>query len=227
MTQLAQAASTPNEHAELEERRNTLRRRLSNWAEARNLYIPPTSEQAINQANEPSNAADRLPEAALLSLPSSLSPALHESCPFKLANIEFRFRLAQAQDALSELRRLLRVTRGLWHYKSTQIGASQRGGTRARALIHRFKDKVDRCIGRYRSARVALLSLDAKGNWQLQLQELSEKDAQVPGRGDDESEGNREISWIWRVSQQNQMEDGNLALEPPEPPSEEELNDCK
>jgi hypothetical protein len=226
LTQLAQAASTPNDHAELEERRNALRRRLSSWAEARNLYIPPTSEQATDLANEPSNAADRLPEAAPLRLPSSLPPALHESCPFKLANIELRFRLAQAEDALSELRRLLRVTMGLWRYKSKQVGASQRVGTRARALIHRFQDKVDRCIGRYRSARTALLSLDAKGKWQLQLQELSEKDAQVPGRGDDESEGNRELSWIWRVAQRTQME-GNSALESSEPPSEEELSDCK
>jgi len=226
MTQLAQAAKTPTEHAELEERRNALRRRLSSWAEARNLYIPPTSEQAIDLANEPPDAADRLPEAVPLRLPSSLPPTLHESCPFKLANIEFRFRLAQAEDALSELRRLLRVTMGLWRYKSKQVGASQHVGTCARALISRFQDKVDRCIGRYRSAHVALLSLDAKGKWQLRLQELSEKDAQVPGRADNESEGNRELSWIWRVTQQTQME-GNSALDPPESPSKEELSDCK
>ena len=169
LTQLAQAAKTPTELAELEERRNALRHRLSSWAEARNLYIPPTSEQAIDLDNEPSNAAGRLPEAATLRLPSSLPSALHESCPFKLANIEFRFRLAQAEDALSELRRLLRVTMGLWRYKLKQVGASQRVGTRARALISRFQDKVGRCIGRYRSARIALLSLDAKGTWQLWL----------------------------------------------------------
>jgi len=190
------------------------------------LYIPSTSGQAIDLANEPSNAADRLPEAAQLRLPSSLPSALHESCPFKLANIEFRFRLAQAEDALSELRRLLCVTMGLRHYKSKQVGASQHVGTRAWALICRFQDKVDRCIGRYRSARIALLSLDAKGKWQLWLQELSEKDARVPGRGDDESKGNRELSWIWRVTQQTQM-DRNSALEQSEPPSEEELSDCK
>ena len=225
MTQLAQAASTPNEYAELEERRNALRRRLSSWAEARNLYIPLTSEQAIDLSNEPSNAADRLPEAAPLRLPSSL-PALHESCPFNLADVELRFRLAQAEDALSELRRLLRATMSLRHYKSKQVGASQCGGTRARALISRFQDKVNRCIGRYRSARIALLSLDAKGKWQLQLQELSEKDAQAPGRHDDESEGNRELSWIWRVIQPTQME-SNLELEPSDPLSKEELNNCK
>ena len=49
-------------------------------------------------------------------------------------------------------------------------------------------------MGQYRSAHVALLSLDAKGKWQLQLQELSEKDARAPGCGDDESEGNWELS---------------------------------
>jgi len=121
---------------------------------------------------------------------------------------------------------LLCVTMGLWHYKSKQVGASQRVGTYAQALICCFQDKVDQCIGRYRSARIALLSLDAKGKWQLWLQELSEKDTRVPGRGDDESEGNRELSWIWRVTQQTQM-DSNSALEQSEPPSEEELSDCK
>jgi len=136
-------ASTPSEHAELEKRRNALRHRLNSWVEARNLYIPPTSEeQAIDPANECSNAADRPPEAAPLMLPSSLPPALHESCPFKLANIEFCFYLAQAEDALSELRRLLRITIGLRHYKDKQVGASQHAGTCTRTLISRFQDKV-------------------------------------------------------------------------------------
>jgi len=107
------------------------------------LYIPPTSEeQAIDLANEPSNAVDRPPEAAPLRLPSSLPSTLHESCPFRLANIEFHFHLAQAEDALSELRRLLHITMGLRHYKGKQVGASQHAGTRTRTLITRFQDKV-------------------------------------------------------------------------------------
>ncbi|HEX3641016.1 MAG TPA: hypothetical protein VHV10_06990 [Ktedonobacteraceae bacterium] len=136
MTQVSQAASTPNELAELEERRNTLRHRLSSWVEARNLYIPPTSEeQATEPASEHSNTVDELPEAMPLRLPSSLPATLHESCPFNLAKVELRFRLAQAEDALSELRRLLRITMGLRDYKSKQIGPSQRAGTRAQTLI--------------------------------------------------------------------------------------------
>jgi len=70
LTQLAQVAKTPTEHAELEERQNALRRHLSSWAEARNLYIPSTSGQAIDLANEPSNAADRLPGKASMGLDS-------------------------------------------------------------------------------------------------------------------------------------------------------------
>ena len=77
-----------------------------------------------------------------LRLPSSLPSALHESCPFKLANIEFHFHLAQAEDALSELRRLLHITMGLRHYKEKQVGASQRASTCAQTLISCFQDKV-------------------------------------------------------------------------------------
>lgn len=227
LLKLAQAARTPNELAELEERRNALRRRLSNWVDARNLYIPSTSEeQAIEAASEPSDAADRLPEAVPLRLPSSLPPTLHESCPFNLTKVEFRFRLAQAQDALSELRRLLRVTMSLRGYKLTQIGPSQRASTRARNLISRFEDKVARCVGRYRSAHVALLSLDPEGEWQVQLRQLSDTDIRAPGRADNESEGNRELSWIWRVTQHAQIE-GTSALRPSDPLSSEELRDCK
>ena len=97
MTQLAQEAGTTSDYAELEERRNVFCRRLSSWVEARNSYIPPTSEeQPIDLAPEPLNTVDRPPETVQLRLPSSLPTALHASCPFKLDKIEFRFRLAQA-----------------------------------------------------------------------------------------------------------------------------------
>lgn len=225
--QLAQEAGTTSELAELEERRNAFCRHLCSWVEARNLYIPPTSEeQPIDLASEPLNTADRPPEAAPLRLPSSLLTTLHESCPFKLAKIEFRFRLAQAEDALSELRRLLCVTMGLRDYKSKQIGPSQRSGTRARNLIQRFQDKVTRCAGRYRSAHTALLSLDGEGDWKLQLRQLLDTDVRAPGRADDESEGNRELSWVWRVTPQAGME-GTSALELSEPLRGNELDNSK
>jgi len=48
----------------------------------------------------------------------------------------------------------------------------------------------------------------------------------VLGCADNKSEGNRELSWIWWVTQQTQTE-GSSALDPPESPSKEELSDYK
>ena len=51
-------------------------------------------------------------------------------------------------------------------------------------------------------------------------------DIQAPGHGDNESEGNRELLWIWQVTQGAQTE-ATSALEQSEPLSSEDLNDCK
>jgi hypothetical protein len=162
--------------------------------DARNLYIPSTSEeQAIEAASEPSDAADRLPKAVPLRLPSSLPATLYKSCPFNLTKVEFCFCLAQAQDALSKLRCLLCVTMSLRGYKLIQIGLSQHASTCAQNLISHFEDKVAQCVGQYRSAHVALLSLDPEGEWQVQLRQLSDTDIQAPDHADNESEGNWEL----------------------------------
>jgi hypothetical protein len=228
--QQASTARTPNECAELEERRNVLRRHLNAWMEARNLYIqvPQTFEGQATTSAESSHAtpASRLPENTPLRLPSALPVSLQQSCPFKLAQIELRFRLAQAEDALSELRRLLRITMGLGDYKSKQVGPSQRVATRARNLISRFKDKVSRCAERYRAAHNALLALDPMGEWETHLRQLKDQDIRAPGRGDGESEGFREVPWIWKVMRRNKPEQvsspGELG-----PLSEEELDSCE
>jgi len=167
-----------------------------------------------------------LPEHMPLKLPSMLPVSLHESCEFGLVQIELRFRLAQAEDNLSELRRLLRIKMSLWNYKSKQIGASQRAGTRARTLIDRFKDKVSRCAERYRAAHNALLALDPKGEWQKCLRQLKEDDIRAPGRRENESEGFRNVSWIWLDTRRNRF--GQVSS--PEqlgPLSDEELDDCE
>jgi hypothetical protein len=70
------------------------------------------------------------------------------------------------------------------------------------------------------------MTLDPEGEWQVQLWQLSDTDIQAPGHSDNESEGNRELSWIWRVTQHVEME-GASALRPSDPLSSEELRDCK
>jgi len=76
-------------------------------------------------------------------------------------------RIAQADDALAELRKLLRITMGLWSYKNTQIGPSQHASTRARSMIGRFRDKINRAADRYRAAYSALKELDPGGDWMI------------------------------------------------------------
>lgn len=231
--QQASKAHTPNEYATLEEQRNVLRRRLNNWMEARNLYIPLISEDhatiSSTDSSHPDTTSDgHLPETMPLNLPSALPASLQQSCPFKLAQIELRFRLAQAEDALTELRRLLRITMGLRDYKAKQIGPSQRAGTRARNLINRFQDKVFRCVKRYRVAHNALLALDPMGEWQTRLQQLKDEDIRAPGRGDNESEGNRQLSWIWLVARRCGLGPVSSMQQPgPSSLSDEELDDCK
>jgi hypothetical protein len=140
------------------------------------------------------------PESIHLHLPSAIPVHLRlSSCLFNLPELEKRLRLAQADDALSDLRKQLRVSMGLQRYKTTQIGPSQRTGTRSRALIARFEEKTQRCAERYRAARSALLVLDPDGDYKTRLRVLKDEDIKSPGKGDDEAEGTREISWIWRV----------------------------
>ena len=213
-----------NERAELEERRNNLRRHLNNWMEAQNSYIPMMSEDhATTSSTESPDATSTSdpPERVPLRLPSTLPASI--SCSFNLAQIELRFCLAQAEDSLSELCRLLRITMGLRDYKSKQIEPSQHAGTRARNLINCFKNKVSHCVEHYRVAHGALLALDPRGEWQRCLWKLEDEDIWAPGCGDDESEGFREVSWVWRVTQ---LEHVSL-LEQLGPLSDEELDSCE
>jgi hypothetical protein len=195
ISQLKKGAAESLEHLD---KRNILQRRIDSWQLIQDVYMPGISElrtQALLDKPSP-------PESIPLYLPSSV-PSVLRSNFSSLTEKEARIRIAQAEDALSELRRLLRITMGLWHYKFTQVGPSQRSGTRARSLINRFKDKIFNCAESYRSARNALLSLDPSGTWIMRFHELKPEDIRAPGKEDDEQEGNRSISWIWLTSSEN------------------------
>ena len=140
-----------------------------------------------------SNTEDPIqPETTPLYLPSAMP--LHIVISSGLTEIETKLRLAQADDALGELRRLLRILRGLLDYKYTQLGPSQRAGTRARSMVSRFKEKIDRCAESYQAAWNALTKLNPEGAWSQRLQRLTSAHIRTLGRGlDDESEGRREV----------------------------------
>jgi hypothetical protein len=201
---------TPLVAAEIQEKRNMLARRLEAWHEIQAHHMPGIAD--LRTVNPHSHSR---PESHPLYLPSGTSTGMRQNEFGSLAMQETRLRLAQAEDALVELRRLLRITAGLWHYKFKQIGPSQRSGTRARAMIERFQMKVTRTAERYRAARAALVSLDPMGSWILRLRDLKSSDIKSPERGDndDAGEGRRQLSWIWMIPRDgctNLNRDGDL-----------------
>jgi hypothetical protein len=190
LKQRIHSKETTLQQAERQEKRAALQRRIDKWRDMQDMCMPAVAELRLGD----SDALQA--EATPLYLPSAIPPNLGLSDTLK--DKERRLRLAQIQDTLLELRRLLRITLGLWDYKFQQVGYGQRANTRTRALIARFQEKVNCCAERYRATRAALLVLDANGSWSDQLLELHPEHVKAPRRGDgDESEGRRELSWIW------------------------------
>lgn len=133
-------------------------------------------------------------------------------CTVGLAEKEIRLRLAQADDALNNLRCQLWISAALLDFKKTNIGStSQRRGVKMRNLMARFHEKSHRGARRYDAAFQALLALDPNGAWTSHLKHLDHsKDLCLPRRDQDEepSEGRRELSWIWLVPQDDRYHDG-------------------
>lgn len=150
-----------------------------------------------------------------LFLPSSLTTVSPlEPEVQKMGATERRLRVAQADDALIELRRHLRVRQALFHYKKIHVtGTGQRPNTRARAIISQQTRKVFRSAARYRAAHTALSNLDPNGAWEARLLPLMDKDIRHPSeRDEDEGEGHRLTSWIWLISTHpDRALDGDLA----------------
>jgi hypothetical protein len=115
--------------------------------------------------------------------------------------MEIRLRVAQADDALNEIRRYRRVITGIHQFKRINIsGDGNKKNTRARELMRRYSLKADHAIERYRVAHAVLSQVDPNGDWRTRLQILRDQDVRGPGRDDNEpSEGRREPSWIWLV----------------------------
>ena len=177
--------------AAVTEQRAALHQRITKWQQIQTCYMPAVSMLRTNDLVEDGEVI--YSEDMTLYLPSACPKTV--AVPKNLVDIEKRLRLAQADDTLAELRRLLRVSSSLWQYKKTQVAPSQRAGTCARSLLTRFKDKVDRCADQYRAAHQALIGLDPEGDWSQRLCVLKAEHVKGPRRDeDDKSEGRRELS---------------------------------
>ena len=226
---IKKATATDHELSQLMTKQNTLRRRINNWREIQDVYMPSvTKYHAQSMSSDDEDQFFESPEMIPLYLPSALPADVMLTIPSKFIEIEKRLRISQAEDSLTDLRRFLRITMGLWDYKHSHVGPSQRYGTRVYSTISSYREKVNRCSNRYRAARHALSILDPGGTWVAYLQELKSSDIRPPvrdmekvpkakskrrqvtsgtNRKDPEaSEGRRALSWIWLAGQPGTME---------------------
>lgn len=191
------------ELSETTKARRSLLKQIRELQGCQRVYIPGIAD-LLDVSQEDERLKDQ-PEILKLWLPSQLSEDDRSAwCLPGISHLEFRFRYAQASDALAELRRLRRLFQGTRdqnakHTKSTSTT------TRSQGILDRFHSRVKRVANRYRSARQALLALDPKetlaAGWKSYFLELNERDIRGPDREADEtSEGRFQQSWIWTVS---------------------------
>ena len=203
---------TPKELADLEEKRRILISRINKWREIQLAYIPDIGSHVANTASKLLSGS-LVAEDVPLFLPSSLTPNLQSAPGFMEAlTRESQLRIAQADDALADIRHHLRIISGLWQFKKINIsGTGNQPNTRMRSLFNRFNHRMRQSVLRYRAARSALLAANLKRqDWDDRLKDL--KDSDVRGAGKDDfylqeagkatygaSKGRFEMSWIWLV----------------------------
>ena len=173
-------------------------------------YIPGIGPLVANTASKLlSLTAEDVP----LFLPSSLSPN-HQNTPgfSKILARETQLRIAQADDALADIRHHLRIISGLWQFKKVNIsGTGNQPNTCMRSLFNCFNHRMRQSVLCYRTARSALLAANFRGqNWQDRLKDLKDSDVCGPGKDNfyleepgksnyGASKGRYEMSWIWLV----------------------------
>jgi hypothetical protein len=212
---------TASENRDIHHKRVALYRRIHNWRQAQMVYMPCVAsilslttgtdgpESYSSSANTPAERIENAPLYFPSSLPTSLPSQLRDTglSPGLVAK-EIRLRIAQADDALAEIRRCRRTLTGLVLFKKLHVsGTGQKKNTRIRTLFKRLSNKTERVAERYRAARQALEVLDPGGTWQERLRVLRAEDIRGPGREEIDrydrktknSEKRREQSWIWLV----------------------------
>jgi hypothetical protein len=211
----AKGELTRTQLKDINEKRIALHRRIQAWREAQMVYMPCvasllTPSSTIAEVDSGSlERVENIPLWLPSSLPASMPSQLRATGILPgLVEKETKLRLAQADDALAEIRRQRRIVTGLVIFKKLNIsGLGQKKNTRMRTLFKRFSNKTERVAERYRAARRALEVLDSGGAWQTRLQVLHPEDIRGPGREDidkhdrrpEMSEKRREQSWIWLV----------------------------
>ncbi|KZP24407.1 hypothetical protein FIBSPDRAFT_1011668, partial [Athelia psychrophila] len=213
------ASATNLQLAKIQERQNSLLRKLKTWMAVQQLYMPEVSPLRA--------AADRVSSAQTgntesFDIPLYLPSALPRRVRVKpiLYEYEFRLRSAQAYECLDDLRGHLRMRTHMWQYKNKNV-RGQGANTRTNNLLNRVQKKANASAAQYRAAYAAMSALSARTGdfgWRASLQELKDDDIRAfTDDADGETraekrkrekkhkgkeklgEGFRKLSWIWMV----------------------------
>lgn len=213
----------------LQQKESQLARDIETWRSAARLYLPVsvTLQEQHNMRRSPTSKTPRAQELKLW-LPSDI-PTSHRTAGWSSNNLhgkEAVLRLAQMEDAIVELRDLLRTEQGLLlQFNKDVKNTGQRQVTRALGTLKSMQLRIARVVSRYRESRQALLSLDPGGTWSSTYLKLEDSDVRGQRWEEDErdeerrkqrntrrnsylqrqprngegSQGRFESTWIWSV----------------------------
>ncbi|KAG2101317.1 uncharacterized protein F5147DRAFT_812283 [Suillus discolor] len=203
-TQHIGAHATEIQLSTLQQRTNTLRRRIEHWIKIQTLYMPCVA-RLREMIDATSDNTEEDVHSIKLWMPSAIvTQSL--SCDRNLLLIEWKLRRAQGHEALHELHQHLRLKRHLTGFKKDWI-TSQRGHTRSRGIIDTVQKKIDAAATKYRIAWASLSALAEpllEIEWKAEFPVLEKEDVrgmtEDQAAGESISEGRRlvSISWIWK-----------------------------
>lgn len=195
--------ATDMQMAAIQQLRNALQRKIDAWKRIQMLYTPEVQllESTINTPSR--HMSDIItPEDANLWLPSALCGKSVVPSG-RLVSTEWELRYAQAGDALEEIRQSLRMRGYMYSFKRDWI-RGQSANTRAQNALGRVEAKTAAAADKYCTAHTALSSLApalGKIGWDNTFKVLDRNNdirgMSAPRHG--ESEGRRQLSWIWLV----------------------------
>ncbi|KAG6884960.1 hypothetical protein C0992_005568, partial [Termitomyces sp. T32_za158] len=195
------AHSQDRQHTRLQLRNNALSRKLSAWSQRQQLYIPAVvSLRRIDTATV--NAHSTPPPVH--EYPLWLLSSIQNKIPFDkgLAEIEWELRVAQAEEALEDIRHNLQIRSYLFKFKDQNV-RGQHANTRARHAIDNVQSKIDAFAEEYRAAQHAIVSLGTlleKIGWRQKYPTLERDDIREISEAEEGISAGRSLtSWIWCI----------------------------
>ncbi|KAG1800650.1 hypothetical protein EV424DRAFT_1474814 [Suillus variegatus] len=200
---------TDNQKAKIKTRSNVLQCKLDAWIQVQTLYMPAIASLRL-RAQHDDSPQHKMPEDFVLLLPSQLNTTT--PCDPSLCQIKWQLRYAQVDDALNDVHQNVCLHAHLNTFKTLHVHG-QRASTRARSALDLTEAK--KCASRlkYEAARVALDKLgDHLGmvGFRDIFRPLNVSDMRPMGDAVGQSEGRRDIPWIWKAPGVLQNNDAGL-----------------